>query len=57
MSETTPDPVTGHSDPFRSDDDARDEARPDGEQVGIVFPLISDGVPETRDRDEPGDRV
>lgn len=55
MSETTPDPVSGHDDPFRSDDDQRDDRVPDDdERIGFGIPLVGDDdrVP---DRDEPGD--
>lgn len=55
MSQTTPDPIEGRDDPFRSDDDAREESRPDDEtRVGLPFVGVADTDP---DRDEPGDRV
>lgn len=60
MSQTTPDPVAGRDDPFRSDDDQRDENLPD-DSIGIGIPLVGDALVDDADRrtdrDEPGDRV
>ncbi|WP_155855941.1 hypothetical protein [Cellulomonas sp. URHD0024] len=56
MSQTTPDPVSGSNDPFRSDDEARDENRPDHDSDRIPFPVIGN-LDADADRDEPGDRV
>jgi len=61
MSQTTPDPVAGRDDPFRSDDEERDANRPDDDRIGIGIPLVGDALVDdadtTRDRDEPGDRA
>ena len=57
MSQSTPDPVTGSNDPFRPDDDERDENRPENE-IGIEFPVLgSNEQVRDVDRDEPGDHV
>ena len=56
MSQTTPDPVEGRDDPFRSDDDAREESRPD-DDTGVRLPFVVGDADTNPDRDEPGDRV
>ena len=59
MSQTTPDPVSGANDPFRSDDEAREASRQgDDSDVTIGFPLLDlDPKAQDPDRHEPGDRV
>jgi hypothetical protein len=58
MSQTTPDPVSGSNDPFRPDDEARDESRQgDDEGVGIGYPILNLDPDQGADRDEPGDRA
>ena len=54
MSQSTPDPVERNN-PFRSDDDERDENLRDDDPV--VLPLLGDLDDDRTDRDEPGDRV
>ena len=55
MSQTTPDPIEGRDDPFRSDDDAREESRPD-DDTRVGLPFVGDAGTDPG-RDEPGDRV
>ena len=60
MSTTNPDPVSGRDDPFRSDDEQREESETnpenEGSGIGIALPLVG-GTEKTADRDEPGDRA
>ena len=59
MSQTAPNPIEGSNNPFRSDDEAREESRQgDAAPAGVGIPLLDlDPDAENTDRDEPGDRV
>lgn len=60
MSQTTPDPIAGSNDPFRSDDEERERSEqnlPDDDPVGIGFPILGDLDQDRADIDEPGDRA
>ncbi|WP_156043809.1 hypothetical protein [Cellulomonas sp. URHE0023] len=59
MSQTTPDPITGDNDPFRSDDEERDRTRTDDDSVGVGIPILlgDDQAQDRADVDEPGDRA
>ncbi|WP_426595702.1 hypothetical protein ACPPVS_08840 [Cellulomonas sp. McL0617] len=61
MSQTTPNPIAGSNNPFRSDDEARDESRQGDDETDVLGLPFLDPEPDPDDDgvdvDEPGDRI